>query len=935
MKFNLKFLFITLFICTISIAQNKGTISGVLTDKESNNQALPFANVLLKGTNISANTDMDGKYSLNVNPGNYVIIFSFVGYENVETPVTVKANETVTVNQFLSSGGYTLKDVVVKSSANREKETALLLDQKNAVVIKQSIGAQEMSRKGVSDVEEGLTKITGITKVGSRGLFVRGLEDRYNNLLINDLAAPTNNPFKKIIPLDLFSTDIVGVIEVYKTFNPNIYGDFAGGTFNIQTSKGSRSITKINIGAGYTMNNNLRSFLLSKDADNTKGFFGLTAKDRELPGLLGSTPSSHTFTPEESIGSFKSGFDVAEIKSPLNTTFGFLHSEKFNLENEKSISYLLSISFDNNYSYRNGVERTFTNNPSGFTYRNDFDNTEYRYKTSLSALLGLNYTTQRLKLNYNTLFIRTTENLIKDQYGIADSNSSTNSVLIRTNQLDVSDYLNNQLSAEYALNEDKSQTLKAAGSFAITKYAQPDRKFFSGTKSGDTDLLVSIAGNNFIKQYLDITGDSYFSGLGEYTLKFGKNEKNNIFTAGYNGNMSNMESSYRFISPINNTTPNSFIVPTNSLDAQLNNYLATGAFSFRESSNATYQAKLMESSNAGYANLLYKFGTQWEVTGGVRLESTMRETKYRTQGSFSDPFKVLKYDNLYVLPSLNVKYGLQENSNIRFAAGKTYTRPVIMESYPIEYINADGTSTKGNPFLTNSDNYNADLKYELFPTAKEIFVLGLFGKKINQPIERTFISNAANSTITTYLNSDNAILYGAEIELIFDFERISKSLSDFSFGFNTSLMHTKVDVKPTTTDSEGNVTTSIETFKNRELQGASKWLINSDLKYQFNVNEKWSNTVSLVYSVFGKRIYAVGTGGLDHIYELPVSQLDFVWSSKLSDHFDLKFSAENLIDPIRKYEQGNNGTAPIIESSAITNSYKRGRAFSINLGYTF
>ncbi len=103
MKFNLKFLFITLFICTISIAQNKGTISGVLTDKESNNQPLPFANVLLKGTNISANTDMDGKYSLNANPGNYIVIFSFVGYENVETPVTVKANETVTKMYNFSS----------------------------------------------------------------------------------------------------------------------------------------------------------------------------------------------------------------------------------------------------------------------------------------------------------------------------------------------------------------------------------------------------------------------------------------------------------------------------------------------------------------------------------------------------------------------------------------------------------------------------------------------------------------------------------------------------------------------------------------------------------------------------------------------------------------------------------------------------------------
>ncbi|MDI1306310.1 MAG: TonB-dependent receptor, partial [bacterium] len=835
MKFRI--LFIALLITTFSFSQNKGTVSGILTDKDANNQSLPFANVLIKGTKIATNTDIDGKYTIAMAPGNYTVQFSFVGYESVEIPVTVVANETVNLNQAIGSGSYKLEDVIIKNTASREKETVLLLDQKKAVVIKQSIGAQEMARKGVSDVEEGLTKITGITKVGSRGLFVRGLEDRYNNLLINDLAAPTNNPFKKIIPLDLFSTDIVGVIEVYKTFNPNIYGDFAGGTFNIQTSKGSKSVTKLNVGVGYTVNNNLEQFLISKDANSTKGLFGLTGNDRKIPGLLGNTPSSYTLTADESLRSFKSGFDVSKINSPLNSSIGFLHSEKFNLKDDKTFSYLLSINFDNNYSIRNGVERTFTNNPSGFTYRNDFDNTEYRYKTSLSSLVGLNYTTNRLKLSYNTLFIRTTENLVKDQFGVADSNSSNNKTLIRTNQLDESNYLNNQLLGEYALNEDKSQNIKAAVSYAITKYAQPDRKFFSGTKSGTDDILVSVAGNNFIKQYLDISGDSYFSGLGEYTLKFGKTEKNNIFTAGYNGNMSDMTSSYRFITPVNNSAPNSFTAPLNSLDTQLNGYLASNAISFRESSNATYQAKLKETANAGYANLLYKFGEKWEVNGGIRLESTMRETKYRTQGSFSDPFKTLKYDNLYVLPALNVKYGLNENSNLRFATGKTYTRPVVMESYPIEYINADGTSTKGNPFLKNSSNYNVDLKYELFPTSKEVLVLGLFGKKIDQPIERTFISNAANSTITTYLNSDNAVLYGAEIELLFDFARIDESLTDFSFGFNTSLMHTKVDVKPTTTDSDGNVTTSIETFKNRELQGASKWLINSDLKYQFDLSE--------------------------------------------------------------------------------------------------
>lgn len=934
MKFNLFFL--TLLFTTLSFAQNKGTITGVITDKDMNNAPIAFANAVIKGTSIGTTTDEKGKYSLRVDPGNYVLVMSFIGYESVEIPVSVKANETLTINKALGSGAYKLDDVVIQKVTNREKETALLLEQKKAVEIKQSIGAQEMSRKGVSDVEEGLTKITGITKVGSRGLFVRGLEDRYNNLLINDLAAPTNNPFKKIIPLDLFPTDIVGVIDVYKTFNPNIYGDFAGGTFNIATitSKSSKSLTKISIGTSFTTNNNLKDFLITKDADNTKGFFGLTGSDRALPSLLGGKPAAYTFTPDQSLQSFKSGFDVSNIKSPLNTSIGLLHTERFTLKNDAKLSYLLSINFDNNYSIRKGVERNFNNNPSGFIYRNDFINTEYRYKTSLSSLLGLNYSGKKIKLSWNNFYLRTTESLIKDQDGYADLNANNNKSYIRTNQLDQSDYFNSQLLGEYALTSDKNQNIKAGGSFAKTSYQQPDRKFFSGTREGD-NIITSIGGNNFIKQYLDINSDIYLSGMLEYSLKFGGSDKKNKLAVGYNGYASLMQSSYRFISPINNFAPNIFTAPLNSLDAQLNDYLNQNAISFKESSNNTYKAKLNEQTNVGYANILFKFADKWEVNGGLRAENTERETKYRPQGSFTDPYKKIIYNNLYFLPSLNVKYEVNEKANIRFATGKTYTKPVIMEAYPIEYINADGTSMRGNPFLTNSDNYNADLKFELFPTGKEMLAVGVFGKNIKNPIERTFIANAANSTITTYLNSDTANLYGAELEFLLDFGRINKSLSNVSFGFNTSLMKTNVDVKPKIINNDGSETNSIETHKSRELQGASKWIVNSDVKYQFNFSKTWSNTASLVYSVFGKRIYAVGTGGLDHIYELPVQQLDFVWSSKLSQHFDVKFSADNLLNPDRKFELGTDGTSPIIEKSNLISNYKKGIGFSLNLIYTF
>ena len=217
MKFKL--LLTTILFSVLSWSQTKGTVKGIISDNEANNIPLPYANVLIKGTTTGVTSNEKGEYSISIVPGDYVIVYSFVGYENIEKSIIIKAGEVIGMNVTLGSGGYKLKDVVVQKVASREKETALLLDQKKAVEIKQSIGSQEMSRKGISDVEEGLTKITGISKVESRGLFVRGLEDRYNYLLVNDLQTPSNTPFKKIIPLDLFPTDIVGVLNIYKTYH--------------------------------------------------------------------------------------------------------------------------------------------------------------------------------------------------------------------------------------------------------------------------------------------------------------------------------------------------------------------------------------------------------------------------------------------------------------------------------------------------------------------------------------------------------------------------------------------------------------------------------------------------------------------------------------------------------------------------------------------
>jgi hypothetical protein len=127
----------------------------------------------------------------------------------------------------------------------------------------------------------------------------------------------------------------------------------------------------------------------------------------------------------------------------------------------------------------------------------------------------------------------------------------------------------------------------------------------------------------------------------------------------------------------------------------------------------------------------------------------------------------------------------------------------------------------------------------------------------------------------------------------------------------------------------------LENSKNRKLQGASDWLVNTDLKYDFTLRNDWKNTMTLVYGVYGDRIFAVGSSGVDHIYEKSFSKLDFIWTSTFSKNIEMKFAIDNILNPNYIKEIGNNSTITITEDSLIMRQYKKGVGFSVNLGYTF
>lgn len=935
-QLNLKKALITVLfvIISASIFAQTGKISGKVSDKKTG-ETLIGVTVKIKGTTKGSSTDAEGKYLLAaLAAGKYTIEASYVGYttKNI-ADVEVKGSGSTVVDIILEeSNSQKLNEVVVTGVAGKESQTAILMSQKNAVEIKQGIGIQEMSRKGVSDVEEGLTKITGITKVDGRGLFVRGLEDRYNNLLINGLAVPSNNPFKKIIPLDLFPTDIVSVLETYKTFNSGLYGDFAGGTFNIVTARGERSITKINIGTGFVSNTTFKSFLRADDAQSFKSYLGFNGEDRTLPKAFGKAPSAYMMSSSEANSQFGSGYDVDNGKAPLNSSVGILHTQKINLEDSRSFQYLISFNTDNSFQRREGVDRFF--NVAQGIYDNNLYTTKYSFSTNSSVLGAINYSSPRLSLNMNAFYLKGSDNLIQDQLGYTNSQATINNTFIRLNQLQKTDFFTGQLFANYKLTKDDRHNIKAGGSYSKTRYQLPDRKSFRGALVDENTTTLSYSGNSLYRQYMDFNGEFFGSGMLEYNWKFGNEDlsKAHKLSIGYNGSYNKIASISRFLVS-KNLASNEATFNTNSPDAILADEISKGNFTYGEGSNATYSASMQEGVNAGYLDLSLRLNDKLNVNFGGRFEQSQRITRFRNPGSNDDPFEKVIRDNFDILPSANLKYSLTDKANLRFSASKTLTKPVIMEAFKLEFVNPDNTIESGNPLIVNSRNYNFDVKYELFPTTKEMFAITGFAKYIENPIERLFQQTAGSSGLQiTYNNSKKAMLYGAELEFILQLSRVNESLSNFAIGFNTSLMYTKTTIDVAKNSAE---TAAIGDDNTRRLQGASPWLINADIKHETDFTKKWKSTMTLAYNIYGERIFAVGTNGLDNYYEKPFGKLDFIWTNRVSEKWDLKFGVENILNPTYRIDLGDKSKTEIFENNLTVKDYKRGVGVSLGLGYTF
>jgi hypothetical protein len=914
---KLKLFILTLFISTLAFSQTKGTITGVLTDKDSNNETLPFANVLLKGTQINGTTDIDGKYALNAPAGNYIIQYSFIGYESIEVPVTVKTGETITLSKALGSSSYKLDDVVITTTVNKQKETALLMDQKNAVEIKQSIGSQELSRKGVSDVATAVTKTSGITKQeGSGNIFVRGLGDRYNSTTMNGLPIPSNDPEKKNLNLEIFSTDIVEYISIDKVYSGNIYGDFAGGNVDIISKdyKG-KGFLKIDIGSKVNTNAIAEdNFKLQKGFDG----FGFTKKS----------------IPNNPLTQFNYSSLQMKDYTPIASSFGISGGKSFDVGSEGKLSFFATASFNNDFSAKSNGTAKASVNGNGIANKN-FDNySELKYETNTTGMANIGYKiNNNNKVSFNSLYINTSTQSKEEYSGyIVDIANEGNGLIRRFN------YEKNSLWINQILGESKigdRSKLNWGVSYNIIDGSMPDRvqNIFRKEATGYQLSSISAPDNH---RYFQKLKEDELAGNASYDYKFNKNEDgdyNGKITVGYNGRIKSrgfQATQFNIKATSGNTNT---IVDPNNLDLFYNqDNFNNGNFSiatFRGNSQVynaldpqTYGGD--QTIHAAFANTEYKFNKLTAVLG-LRGEQISQKVSWYTQlgGTGND-----KLEKTAFLPSLIMKYELNDKQNLRLGLSKTYTLPQFKERALFVYEEVLQVKV-GNPFLYESDDYNLDLKWEMFPKSDELISVTAFGKYILNPMNEVTISSSSNDI--SYINTgDYGYVAGAEVEYrkqLFDFD--SNNAKKLSAGINASYLYSNQELNAEKVNSETNYQVDFTNSKSK-FTGASDLLLNADLTLFNEWNNRNSNlTTTVAYTYFSDRVNAIGTSNKGDLVDKAFGSLDFIAKSKLTEKLGLGLVAKNLLNPaINRVQANATGDVNVL-------SYKKGATISLSLNYQF
>ncbi len=880
-----------MLICSAQML-SAATFKGIVVD-ETTGEPLLGAAVIVKGSTVGAATGLDGGFAIKISGGEATFVVSYMSYVTKEVVATSKEDLRIA----LTPDTQELDVVQVVTKVNLETEVNLQQERIASNVAIENIGVREMSLKGLSNVEDGVKKMTGISIAESGQVIVRGLGDRYSITTLNGLPIASPNPDNKLAPLDIFPSMAVKNITVSKVYDASSYADYSGAHIDIATKNlEGDDFFSIGFGVGADFNTIGQNFY---KMDNVS-IFSQPTYDTTINSLSGSEYSSYVKTHDL----FDTTFDVETITGLPNFKGNFGWGHRYDVGRQK-LSLLATGGINNSNETIEG--RTYQALSSTGTVKNTYIEDSYKSSLDIAALASAGVTLRESDyMSYTFFYARNASN--EFSHNTEGFNNDKSLYYETINNISrIYTMMANQLNGETKLS-DKLQ-MNWSGSLTKTTSDEPDNRQLLLSTQSDGLYFYSDTGDETNRMYTaleesEYSGDIHFEYemANDNKLKFGvayKNKGRDFDVVQFRYNLGSLSA---------DAVPNIYSMS----DYLTLDNLAAGNYSLSFVSDYTKEYYAASSVLSAFVSSSLNFGERVLVDVGVRAESSSQYVDYQSAEDFEPQHNLLESMDLF--PSLNVRYQLAERRQFRFAASRTITRPSFLEMAPYEYSESYGAAkVVGNADIENGYNYNIDLRYEAFFKGGDMFSITGYYKYLDNPIER--VTQPVSGAIRySFENTEKGLATGVE------FEARKKLFGDLRLGVNGSYMYTQVNLQ----------SDAIYTNSERELQGASPYLFNADLTYTPKINER-QLSLALLYNLQGPRIYAVGLYRSGDIIQQAVNTLNFTASYEVSEKMSVSLKLSNLLALPYIYEQ----YMPANDTTYIVDEYRPGTSGDISVSFKF
>ncbi len=867
-KFPAFFLLLFFLSLLASLGSLGQTINGSVVDA-STGEPLVGATVQLDGTKYATMVKLDGSFKISkIIAGTYHVSVTYAGYktEGASVAVTVKSGESQMVSISLKPIAAALESVIISSGGSGSDKGARRLE-KMADPLLNVLSAKTLQLLPDITVANAMQRISGVTIEKSssgegRYPIIRGMEKRYINTLINGIKIPSPDNKNRFIPLDLFPSELLERLEVSKSLTPSMEGDAIGGTINLVMKDAPQNkLFQVNLAMGY---NSILSAQPYQKFD--KGSI-IKRSPAEING------STYIASPKD--------FSVAHLnykeKSfPVNTMLGITFGDRFG--KRKQFGFIFSGSYQN--MLRGTTSNFFLpNSQPGLNNIPLFSDLQLRQYSQQSQRKGLNAkfdyqinTNNRISLT-NT-FVRLDDYQTRIIYDTVALNSLVNNQQRSTWQYQ--SIYNSTLQGLHKLSPsfkiDWSLVYSVANNH-IPDQAQFTHQYAIVATSLTADKLQSMSriwAHNSDKDYsgyLNLTKNfSLFSK--KFELKLGgllRNKDRDNFYNAYS------------------LDPQLGAVYTNINEAQFIFNPASSGVPSVSGNNYTFNEKI----SAGYIQGKWLLSSKLEVLGGIRAEHTKQHYETILSKDVDAKSGTLSYTDL--LQSVQFKYAITDNQNLRAAYYKALARPGFAELIP-DGPDGEFFKERGDPAnLKHSYADNLDLRYEYYSGNADQLLLGVFYKNIQDPIEISAVKPLnVNSLYLQPVNIGRATNYGFEAVFTKYFG---------AFGVSANYTYTKSSITNdsmiTSFRNESGIIVSKRVAETRPLQGQSNHIGNLSLIYK-NPKIGFDLQVALVYT--GERINFISPYLGLHYWQSPTTQLDISFEKRIVRRLTFYGKINNLTD---------------------------------------